>query len=192
MLDSESAVNRALSDIVTGPVGFDTEFTNPPTVAGEARLVLEQTDPWYFKRLCVVQVAIPDKVFIIAVKIMKGERYLTTFTPSYIHTNDTNEAFPSELRRILESEAIPKVGVGFPIDDKVLYEAAGEGLVIRNLVDIGLMTKFCDPQAYPSQDQTPLGLARCVQDVLGMEMDKLGQKTLRWDGELTEDHKLCK
>jgi hypothetical protein len=71
-------VNRALRNILTGPVGFDTEFTNPPVVS-EATLELAQKDPWCFKRLCVVQVAIQDKVFIIAVKIMKGERYLTAF-----------------------------------------------------------------------------------------------------------------
>jgi hypothetical protein len=96
------------------------------------------------------------------------------------------------LRRILESEAIPKVGVGFSIDGRVLYEAVGKGLVIRNFVDIGLMTKYCDPRAYATQDQTPLGLARCVLDVLGKHIEKGGQRSLRWDGALTDDHKLCK
>lgn len=105
--------------------------------------------------------------------------------------NDTGEAFPSELTRILESEAIAKVGVGLPIDGKVLYDAAGEGLVIRSFIDIGLMTKYCNPHAYATQDQMSLGLATCVQDVLGMHLKKGGQRTLQWDGELTDVHKLC-
>jgi hypothetical protein len=94
------------------------------------------------------------------------------------------------LRRILELPAIAKGGVGFLTDGKVLSDAV-DNLVIRNLIDVGLMIKFCNPEGYLSQDQTSLGLDRCVLDVLGLHLDKARQKTLKWDGVLTDDHKLC-
>jgi hypothetical protein len=53
------------------------------------------------------------------------------------------------------------------------------------------MTKYCNPEMYLAQDQTPLGLDRCVYDLLGLQMEKSGQKSLRWDGELTDYHKHC-
>ncbi|KAJ7808835.1 ribonuclease H-like domain-containing protein [Mycena leptocephala] len=166
-LQDISAANAALRGITTGFVGLDTEFTDPPIAPNEGAHVM---DPWVYKKLCVVQLAIQGTVFIIAVKAMKG--------------------FPDELRHILESPAIAKGGVGFLTDGKVLSDAVDDNLVIRNFVDIGLMTKFCNPEGYLSQDQTSVGLDRCVLDVLGLHLDKSGQKTLKWDGVLTDDHKL--
>lgn len=99
--------------------------------------------------------------------------------------------FPAQLKCILEAPEIPKVGVGFTIDRKILYDAVGDGLVIRNFADVGLMTKFCNPEMYLAQDQMPLGLERCVQDLLDLQMGKSGQKSLRWDAELMDYHKLC-
>jgi ribonuclease D len=82
------------------------------------------------------------------------------------------------------------VGVGLPIDGKILFDAIGDGLVIRNLVDIGLMTKYSRVELYLDQDQSPLGLERCVQDVLQRKMDKSLQRS-DWRGELTAEQQKC-
>lgn len=83
---------------------------------------------------------------------------------------------------------ITKAGVGFPIDGKIVFEAVG--VEMRNLVDIGLLTKFSNVEDYLDMDQSPLGLERCVQDVLHCKLDKTMQRE-RWDGKLTDAHKKC-
>ncbi|KAJ7041001.1 ribonuclease H-like domain-containing protein [Mycena alexandri] len=159
----------ALSVIQHGPVGLDTEYADAPAPTIDSDGVVHiETDPWKLMRLCVVQVAIPGEVFILPVKLMR--------------------AFPDHLRRILEAKTIAKVGVGLPIDGKIIFDAVGDGIVIRNLVDVGLITKYSKVEQYLDQDQTPLGLERCVQDVLHRKLDKSMQKS-SWSGELTDAQK---
>ncbi|KAJ7698792.1 ribonuclease H-like domain-containing protein [Mycena metata] len=165
VLTEKGQAETALSVIQQGPIGLDTEFCDPPAPVINADGTAQMADPWQLMKLCVVQIAIPGEVFILPVKIMK--------------------AFPDNLRRILESEAIAKAGVGLPLDGKVLFDAIGNGLVIRNMVDIGLMTKYSRVELYLDQDQSPLGLERCVQDILHRKLDKELQKSV-WSGSLTE------
>jgi hypothetical protein len=69
-LQDISAANAALQGITAGLVGLDTEFTDPPIAPNEEACVM---DPWVYKKLCVVQLAVQGTVFVIAVKAMKGE-----------------------------------------------------------------------------------------------------------------------
>ncbi|KAJ7038556.1 ribonuclease H-like domain-containing protein [Mycena alexandri] len=166
-LESDTAVNVALCGVQDGVVGFDTEFCDPEQAGGDTTSEDDRAcDQWTTAKLCVVQVATPSEVFIIPVKQIK--------------------AFPVELRRVLESDYIIKAGVGFPIDGKIVFDAVG--VQMRNLVDVGLLTKFSNVGNYLDSDQTPLGLEHCVQDVLFHKLDKTMQKK-RWDGKLTDAHR---
>ncbi|KAJ7723937.1 ribonuclease H-like domain-containing protein [Mycena maculata] len=157
---NEYEYNNALRSVEFREVGFDTEFTEPaPVVAAHA-------DRWEHMKLRLIQLAIPGVVFIIDVKLMK--------------------AIPHELRRILEARHIAKVSVGLPIDGRIIFEA--DGIDLQNLVDVGLMTKFSNPEAYPQQDQTSLGLQICVKDVLGYHLSKSEQSRYKWQDELSEGH----
>ncbi|KAJ7692803.1 ribonuclease H-like domain-containing protein [Mycena metata] len=163
---SETAINVALYGVQDGVVGFDTEFSESDRTdegnVGEAEI---RNDQWALTKLCVVQVAIPSEVFIMPVKQIK--------------------AFPSELQRVLESDEIVKAGVGLQTDGKIIFDAVG--VEMRNLVDVGLLTKFSNVGSYLDTDQTPLGLERCVQDVLKYKLDKTMQKE-SWNGMLTDAH----
>ncbi|KAJ6497122.1 ribonuclease H-like domain-containing protein [Mycena vitilis] len=164
------AAEAALKEVVTGPIGFDTEFSDPVLRWDENGQLLPPTSVWDTYRLGVVQVAVPGKVFIVAVKKMK--------------------AVPDHLKRILKAEEIAKAGVGLNMDGKILYEAIGENIVIRNFVDVGLITKFGNIEGYINENQTPLGLETCVADVLHQKLDKSQSSVYRWDGEINDAQKL--
>jgi hypothetical protein len=70
MLEDIDATNSTLQRITAGPVGFDTEFTDPvATIENEG----DVENTWRFKKLCVVQIAVHGTVYIIAVKAMKSQ-----------------------------------------------------------------------------------------------------------------------
>ncbi|KAJ7740546.1 hypothetical protein B0H16DRAFT_1728908 [Mycena metata] len=184
VLQSETAVNVALCGIQGGVIGFDTEFCEPEQGTGDVETEVEgEIDMWSKAKLCVVQIAIPSDVFIIPVKRIKGNHH---FSSKDTGRSDVCAAFPLELKRVVQSQEVVKAGVGFPIDGKIIFDAVG--VDTKNMVDVGLLTKFSNVEEYLDSDQTPLGLERCVQDVLHSKMDKTMQKQ-RWDGALTDAHK---
>ncbi|KAJ7448302.1 ribonuclease H-like domain-containing protein [Mycena galericulata] len=157
LYEAENALRR----IYDAEVGFDTEFADPPTNASIPAATTNGIS-WERVKLCIVQVAVPGVVYIIDVKRMA--------------------AFPSELRRILQSPDIAKVGFGLANDARVLGEVGED---VQNFVELGLMPKFANPEAYMNEPQTPISLARAVQVILGKDIDKDEQKEGNWTGFLT-------
>ncbi|KAJ7474496.1 hypothetical protein B0H11DRAFT_2236181 [Mycena galericulata] len=167
--------NAALVGIVKGAIGFDSEHAvKKGTETSQSLPATNVDDPdwvddgrdWTSVRICVVQIAIQGKVFIINVRKMR--------------------AFPSELRRILESTVIAKVGCGFANDGRYLSEDLAVN--VKWFVEVGIMTKLAHPENYANEDSGPLGLDRCVMDHFGLELDKTSQKALQWDGTITPKH----
>ncbi|KAJ7511763.1 ribonuclease H-like domain-containing protein [Mycena galericulata] len=170
--------DNALRKITKGRVGFDTEFITKATaqitreqgtqserlrheVAGrpsEGEVNYDLID-WTAAKLCVVQVAVTEIVYIIDVKLMRG--------------------FPRELRRIVESNTIAKVGVGLNTDGRVLWDETG--IDASNFVDVGLMAKYGDPERYMDEDGTGISLERSVRDILGFYLDKTHRTDWEWD-----------
>ncbi|KAJ6489530.1 ribonuclease H-like domain-containing protein [Mycena vitilis] len=158
---NEFECDNALRKVTEGPLGLDTEFLDVL-----AQKVLDRPPwfriDWYSIKLCVVQLALRDRVIVIDVKRMR--------------------VVPNELVRILQSRTIAKVGVGFLADGRVIWD--GPRINVQNLVDVGLMAKLAKPEKYAEEDFAPLSLERCVKDVLGMQLDKALQQSA-WDEDLT-------
>ncbi|KAJ7143165.1 hypothetical protein C8R43DRAFT_1130951 [Mycena crocata] len=173
--DPEEA-DEALRHIDFGHIGFDTEENQKKVDNTEdVQLVSTAVEPiidadgvnWTTATLCIVQVAIPGYVYIFDVKRM--------------------QLIPQELRRIIGSSAIAKVGSGLINDGRVLHEEAG--IAIMNLVEVGMMVKYADAERYGKEDAAGISLERCVKDVLGFKLDKSNRATFVWDGEEEADEK---
>ncbi|KAJ7171855.1 ribonuclease H-like domain-containing protein [Mycena crocata] len=174
--------NNALRHIVRGAVGFDTEHTDPKGDDSiDVDATLDDARPlqhpeshsgdginWAASKLCIVQVAEGGRVYIVDVKRMR--------------------AFPEQLRRIVTSTTIAKVGCGIVNDGRVVGDCTG---VCGNaFVDVGLMVKFANAERYAEEDGTGLGLERCVREVFGTYLDKTVTAKLKWDENITPEHML--
>ncbi|KAJ7462829.1 ribonuclease H-like domain-containing protein [Mycena galericulata] len=177
-LTTEAAVNRALRHIVDGVVGFDTESI-PRQATQQERIindmidlvggsrksailgwhVLESTlcDPfpyaWPTMGLSVVQISRGRNVWVIHLRQIR--------------------ALPAELRRILTSPHIIKVGVGLMSDISTVWNDLRLDLV--RLVDVGMMARLVLVEQYPSGAYQNLSLEVSVEQVLGYRMDKSEQ-----------------
>ncbi|KAJ7622012.1 ribonuclease H-like domain-containing protein [Mycena polygramma] len=160
---NEFECDNALRKVTEGPLGLDTEFLDVLVQASLNRPPWFRID-WYSIKLCVVQIALEDRVLVIDVKRMR--------------------VVPNQLARILESQTIAKVGVGFLADGRVIWD--GPRINVQNLVDVGLMAKLANPERYAEEDFAPLSLERCVKDVLGAQLDKSLQQSA-WDEDLTAE-----
>ncbi|KAJ6536051.1 ribonuclease H-like domain-containing protein [Mycena capillaripes] len=188
---TESQVNAALRQITTGPVGFDTEFTaRRPTAeeqyiidaipAGAARkyaitgwqvIELKKNAPfavaWGNIGLRLIQIARGDEVWVLDMWKIK--------------------AFPKELRRILLSQDIAKVGVGIISDITVIWNDLRTEMM--NLVDAGMMAKLLLAEKYPKTGYGNLSLKTSVQDVLGFSISKELSESDWSADELTDEQK---
>ncbi|KAJ6447833.1 ribonuclease H-like domain-containing protein [Mycena vitilis] len=79
-------------------------------------------------------------------------------------------AFPYELRRVLESPNIAKVGVGLNSDILVFWDDMR--FEMGNMVDAGMMARLLLAEKYPKGSFNNLALKTCVEDILGNSMDK--------------------
>ncbi|KAJ7642615.1 ribonuclease H-like domain-containing protein [Mycena polygramma] len=80
------------------------------------------------------------------------------------------KAFPSELRRILESRHILKVGVGLVRDIQVIWDDLR--CEMKSLVDAGMMARLLLAEKYPKGSYNNLALKTSVEDVLGYSVSK--------------------
>ncbi|KAJ7033248.1 ribonuclease H-like domain-containing protein [Mycena alexandri] len=172
--------NNHLRAIVDSVIGFDTEFTLraipeheciamllTPTSKNARRqyqIARMRSFPqgmpvdWVGAGICTVQIARGRNVFIINLKRI--------------------QAFPFELRRILESLRIRKVGTGFLADGKVIFEDLGCN--VANFVDVGHMIRLAHPEKY-ALHSGKVSLETCVAHLLERYLDKgLGAAT-KWD-----------
>ncbi|KAJ7758508.1 ribonuclease H-like domain-containing protein [Mycena maculata] len=165
-ITDEIEVNTALAPIVHGRIGFDTEFYDNPDKLN-AKILAELTPsgvPWKRVKLCTVQVAVIGAVYVINIKKM--------------------QAFPAELRRLLASDDVLKVGVGLAADGKVIWD--GVAAYVQHFVDVGLMIKYANPELYENKDQNPLSLKCCVAQALNKALNK-GPRRDNWNSKLTHE-----
>ncbi|KAJ6462346.1 ribonuclease H-like domain-containing protein [Mycena vitilis] len=138
-LTNEYAVNVCLQDITGGVVGLDTEFmprvlsaeelfiedifANVPGNKRSALIAWQVTQikengelsiKWENVGLCVVQIARGNDVWLLNMNRIR--------------------AFPRELKRVLEADAIVKVGVGIAADLPVLWNDLATNLSLQQSV----------------------------------------------------------
>ncbi|KAJ7725046.1 hypothetical protein B0H16DRAFT_1736343 [Mycena metata] len=187
-LTTESAVNSALEHILDGVVGFDAEFVKrrPSTeeraiddlfdvVAGSKKSgflawqVIEMMQgrvsfDWDAMGLCVVQISSVDVVWVINLRRVK--------------------AYPRELRRILTSTDILKVGVGLLSDIPVIWSDLRSEL--QCMTDPGMMARLLLAERFPDGGFQNLSLQTCAAEILGFRVDKTEQVS-DWSGPLTQE-----
>ncbi|KAJ7617680.1 ribonuclease H-like domain-containing protein [Mycena polygramma] len=193
---TEAEADDALAPIKDGVVGFDAEFSKRVPTKEEQILenlfkstggnrksmilawqVLEKElndkfpVAWDNIALCTIQIARANDVWII-------------------NLNKT-KAFPDELRRVLCSSNITKVGVG--ISNDVIHLWNDFRINIMNLVDAGLMAKLMIAHKYPDQPYGNLSLQQSVAENLGLYVGK-EQRESDWKckankGDLDDDQK---
>ncbi|KAJ7171230.1 ribonuclease H-like domain-containing protein [Mycena filopes] len=185
-IKTQSDANDALRPIRGGVIGFDTEFKTRVVPGHEAQAMLATAGTkadrrayqiarvnhfgaqgipvdWSGAGLCIVQIARHEDVYIIDLKRIR--------------------AFPSELRRILEDEAIAKVGTGFGNDGKAIWEDLGCN--VRTFVDVGFMIRLWNPEGYATRNNN-ISLEDCVADLLGLALNKAPGTEIKWDEPIEE------
>ncbi|KAJ6579189.1 ribonuclease H-like domain-containing protein [Mycena vulgaris] len=174
-LTSECAVNDALRPIVDGVVGFDTEFMDRRPTADEIiineviDLVLEarRSNPfpfaWDTMGLCIVQIARGRDVWIIDIRRMK--------------------VLPGQLKRVLTSPDIIKVGLGVVNDIPVIWNDLR--LDVNNLVDAGMMARLLLVEKYPNGAYQNLSMDTAAQEILGFRVNK-DEQVSDWTGTLSD------
>ncbi|KAJ7461245.1 ribonuclease H-like domain-containing protein [Mycena latifolia] len=190
-IKTEQHANTILRDIRDGDVGFDTESTDRrPTreersiVAGFGKgtaarraallgwqiveLSLFQIFPvaWDHIGLRLLQIARGNDMWVLDMWKIRGEDSFEVKTKR----TKNGEAFPAELRRILLSPDIRKIGVGLSNDILVIWDDLR--IDMRNLTDAGLMAKLVLAEKYSKTAYGNLSLKSSVEDVLGYELSK--------------------
>ncbi|KAJ7019105.1 ribonuclease H-like domain-containing protein [Mycena alexandri] len=187
---SESQANTELVAVVRGVVGFDTEFVkrklygdeaiieNMPVLSASAKKTarlaiqhLETLNPgfsifWDNVGLCLIQIAQGDTVWILNMSRIR--------------------AYPSELRRILESPDIAKAGAGITNDGAVIWEDLRSNM--KNLVDVGLMTRLWGVDKHKEEPFGNIALDVAALEVLDINIDKTYQKNVDWKLEPNKAH----
>ncbi|KAJ7773146.1 hypothetical protein B0H16DRAFT_1714050 [Mycena metata] len=188
-LVTEGAVNSALSSIVDGIVGFDTEFvkrlpTREEKIIDEAidlvggsrksavlcwqMIELKTRTPfpyaWDTMGLCIVQIARGNTVWVINLRAVRG--------------------FPKELRRVLSSPRITKVGVGLLSDIQVVWNDLRTEL--QSLVDCGMMARLLLCEEFPDAPYSNMSMEDCAVRFLGFRVDK-GEQVSDWSATLSEE-----
>ncbi|KAJ7157039.1 hypothetical protein C8R43DRAFT_949269 [Mycena crocata] len=180
-LTTEDAVNSALEGIIDGVVGFDTEFVKRD-ITSEERFVEEVVAnlsgghrksgivAWQaMERRMGIVPYVWDKMGLCTIQIARGDE-------AWIINLRGVQAYPRELRRILTSDAILKVGVGLLSDISVVWNDLRSDL--SGLVDCGLMAKLLFAERYPTGAFQNLSMDVCAADVLGFRLDKSLQSGL--------------
>ncbi|KAJ7672311.1 ribonuclease H-like domain-containing protein [Mycena polygramma] len=196
-ITTERQANDALRSIVSGKVGFDTEYTTRrPTpeeqfiidafpaggairkhaVLGWQIVEMRTSAPfrvaWNNIGLRLVQIATDTEAFVLDMWKIRGE------PPA---------PFPFELERILKSPDIAKVGVGATNEILVFWDDLRTEM--KSIVDAGMMAKLLLAEQYPKLGYGPLSLKTSVADVLHMNVKK-EQTESNWRAdELTADQK---
>ncbi|KAJ7753758.1 ribonuclease H-like domain-containing protein [Mycena metata] len=188
---TEAQANHELVNIVDGVIGLDTEFVkrtlygdeaiidNMPIMGASAkktaRLAIQYLESmlptfsiqWENTGLCLIQLAQGESVWVLNMNRIK--------------------AFPSELRRILESPDIAKAGAGILSDGCVLWEDLRCNA--KNLVDVGLITRlWAVPTRHKEEPFSNLALDTATFEVMTLTLDKTFQTTVNWKLEPNRAH----
>lgn len=79
-------------------------------------------------------------------------------------------AYPSELKRILESPHIVKAGAGVVNDVQALWRDLLSDM--QNVYDVGFMARLAMAERFPGLAYTNVGLEACAAEYLGWTLDK--------------------
>ncbi|KAJ7441875.1 hypothetical protein FB451DRAFT_1190851 [Mycena latifolia] len=175
-ITSEDEANIELAAITGGAVGFDTEFAKHILYGDEETI---------------------DKLPTMGHTAKKNARqaiqHLERLAPNFSIKWDNIglcmiPAYPEELRRIMTSKDISKVGVGITNDALVIWEDLRTDL--KTLIDIGLLTKLWTVEKHIEEPLAITGLEQAAKEILDITIDKSFQKTVDWKATPTEAHKL--
>ncbi|KAJ7039394.1 ribonuclease H-like domain-containing protein [Mycena alexandri] len=191
-LTTEVQANEELASITEGVVGFDTEFVKRVLYGDEeiidglpimgasakktARLAIQVLESrlatfsirWDNTGICLVQIARGDKVWVLNMNRIR--------------------AFPTELRRIIESPNISLAGAGIISDGAVIWEDLRCNA--RSLVDVGLMARLAAVENHQEEPFSNLGLEVAMLEVMDIVIDKTFQKNVNWKAEPNKAHLL--
>ncbi|KAK7028255.1 ribonuclease H-like domain-containing protein [Favolaschia claudopus] len=101
------------------------------------------------QQTCMVQVATPDVLLVADMTVIIG--------------------LPAELRRILESRKIVKLGVGLNSDASILYKDFGVDSF--NLRDLGYMIRIAYPERFADECNN-VSLQACVEHIFSLTLSK--------------------
>ncbi|KAJ7270159.1 ribonuclease H-like domain-containing protein [Mycena haematopus] len=171
---SESQANDCLHHITAGAVGFDTEFVQRrPTI--EEQHIITTVPAGGIRKAALLGWQIVElkssKKFQVAWDNI-GVRLIQIAEGNDVWVLDMWKirAFPEELRRILQSPYIAKVGVGLINDIGVIWDDLRTEM--RLLVDVGMMAKLLLAEKYPKQGYGNMSLKTSVEDILGFTIVK--------------------
>ncbi|KAJ7821164.1 ribonuclease H-like domain-containing protein [Mycena leptocephala] len=188
-LTTEAAVDSALRHIVDGVIGFDTEFVKRLPTVEEA--IIESTFDlvggnrkaailgWQMIELAMRK-PFPyawDTMGLRVVQVAKGD-------VAWVINLGQVKAYPRELRRILTSPHIKKVGVGLVNDIPVIWNDLRSEL--RCLVDSGLMARLLLAESHPVGGFQNISMEECAAKILGFRVDK-SQQVSDWAQPLTPE-----
>ncbi|KAJ7758267.1 ribonuclease H-like domain-containing protein [Mycena metata] len=189
-ITSEIQADEELAGIVEGVVGFDTEFVkrvlygdeaiidDMPVMGASAKKTARLAIQHLESRLPTFSIHW-DKVGLCLVQLAQAER-------AWVLNMTRIQAFPAELRRIIESPDITKVGAGIISDGVVIWEDLRSNA--RNLVDVGLITRLWGASRHPEEPYSNLALDKASLEVLDLAIDKTFQTTVNWKMEPNEAH----
>ncbi|KAJ7163725.1 hypothetical protein C8R46DRAFT_1221457 [Mycena filopes] len=177
---TEAFANEALHDITTGKIGFDTEFVKRVIPDAEEQAVAQvgktrraAARAAYQRATAAAHIIDWSQVGVCVIQIAQG---------GVTHQHIQSTVIPHELRRILEAKDISKHGVNVRMDAKVIWEDFR--INVASLVDVGYMAKIANPEAYAETAYTELSLLHCLQDFMGVKLNKDPQEGTDWSGQL--------
>ncbi|KAJ7132002.1 ribonuclease H-like domain-containing protein [Mycena filopes] len=147
LVKTEVEANALLSSIISGYIGFDTEYVSLPP-SGEELGAIALTQGTKLDRLQYHRNRLQNPEFAIDWDTIR---------------------FPEQLRRILESSQIAKVGTGFQNDGKVIYYALGCN--VRCFREAGSLIRLVHPDAWANHGG-PVSLEDMVESLFGKKLDK--------------------
>ncbi|KAJ7677844.1 ribonuclease H-like domain-containing protein [Mycena polygramma] len=191
-ITTEHQANNALRKIVSGKVGFDTEYTHRRPTPEEQHIIDALPAGGAVRKNAILgwqivelQTRVPFPVAWnnIGLRLVQ----IATDDAAYVLDMWKIRAYPAELWRVLTSPDIAKVGVGASNDVLVFWDDLRTDT--QNVVDAGMMARLLLAENYPKQAYGPLSLKNSVADVLGYTVVKeLTESDWRSD-ELTAEQK---
>lgn len=99
------------------------------------------------------------------------------------------EVYPRELKRLITSPNINKVGVGLISDIQRIWADLRDDAM--NMTDVGIMAKLWLAEKYGDTGYSNLSLETSTAEVLGYRVDK-EQQTSDWKSDLSNAQLRCK
>ncbi|KAJ7108109.1 ribonuclease H-like domain-containing protein [Mycena epipterygia] len=188
-LTTHQEVDSELAHIIDGTVGFDIEFVNRKPTKEEAiiythfgksspyrkaallgwQVVEKDSHPdfpvaWDHISICTIQIATTNKAWIINLTKIR--------------------AYPYELRRLITSPNIKKVGVGLISDIQRIWADLRDDAL--NMIDAGMMAKLWLAEKYGDTGYSNLSLEISTAEVLGYRVNK-DLQTSDWKSDLSKE-----